>query len=72
MHAEGRGTRKNAQSAYEWISAAVLQGDTRGTGMLKDLEQQLTHEQMAKSKMRAQLLAQLPKPRSDAEVALLH
>jgi len=72
MYVEGRGIEKNLQAAYEWISAAALQGDTRGTGMLKDLEQQLTPVQVAKSKVRAQLLAQLPKQRSDAEVALLH
>jgi len=70
MYAEGRGTEKNPQSAYAWISAASLQGDTRGAESLQALERQLTPDQLAKSKMRAQLLAQVPKPRSDAEVAL--
>ncbi len=72
MYAEGRGIEKNLQAAYEWISAAALQGDTRGAATLQALEQQLAPEQLAKSKTRAQLLAQVPKPRSDAEVALLH
>jgi TPR repeat protein len=72
MYAEGCGIEKNPQSAYEWISAATLQGDTRGATTLQALEQQLTPDQLAKSKMRAQLLAQVPKPSRDAEVALLH
>jgi TPR repeat protein len=72
MYAEGRGTEKNPQAAYEWISAAAIQGDTRGAETLLALEHQLTPEQLAQSKMHAQSLAQVPKPRSDAEVALLH
>jgi TPR repeat protein len=72
MYAEGCGIEKNPQAAYEWISAATLQGDTRGATTLQALEQQLTPGQRAKSKMRAQLLAQLPKPRNDAEAALVH
>ena len=71
MYAEGRGTEKNPQSAWEWLSAATLQGDTRGTATLQALERQLTPEQLAQSKMRSQLLAQLPKPYRD-ETALLH
>jgi uncharacterized protein len=71
MYAEGRGTEKNPQSACEWLSAATLQGDTRGTATLQALEHQLTPEQLAQSKMRAQLLAQLPKPYR-GEIALLH
>ena len=72
MYAEGRGTAKNAQAAYEWISAAVLQGDTRGSGILRDLEQQLTAEQVAQSKVRAASLAKSPNQQRNAEVALLH
>src|SRR5580700_6932865 len=72
MYAEGCGIEKNPQAAYEWISAAMLQGDTRGATTLQALEQQLTPDQLAKSKMRAQVLAQVPRRRSDAEVALLH
>lgn len=72
MYSAGRGTRKNPQAAYEWISSAALQGDSRGIATLKALEHQLTPEQLATSKVRAQLLAQVPKPRSGAEVALLH
>jgi TPR repeat protein len=71
MYAAGRGTAKNLQSAFEWLSAATLQGDTRGTSTLEALEHQLTPEQLAQSKIRAQLLAQLPKPYRH-EMALLH
>jgi uncharacterized protein len=72
MYAEGRGTAKNAQAAYEWLSAAIFQGDSRGADTLKDLEHQLTQEQLAQSKARAQLLAQASGSRRGAEVALLH
>jgi TPR repeat protein len=71
MYAEGRGTEKNPQSAFEWVAAATLQGDTRGIAILEALEHQLSPEQLAESKMRAQLLAQSPKPHGD-ETALLH
>jgi TPR repeat protein len=71
MYAEGRGTEKNLQSACEWLSAATLQGDTRGTATLEALEHQLSPEQLAQSRMRAQLLVLLPKPYRD-ESALLH
>ena len=72
LYAEGRGAEKNVQAAYEWICAAMLQGDSRGAEELKDLEHQLTGEQLAKSKMRAQLLAETARPQQKAEVALLH
>lgn len=72
MYAEGRGTAKNVQAAYEWISAASLQGDTRGSGILRELEQQLTGEQVAQSKAGAASLAKSPNPQRNAEVALLH
>ena len=72
MYAEGRGTAKNVQAAYEWISAAALQGDTRGSGILGDLEQRLTAEQVAQSKVRAARLAKSPSQQRNAEVALLH
>jgi TPR repeat protein len=71
MYAEGRGTEKNLQSACEWLSAATLRGDTRGSATLEALEPQLTPEQLAQSKMRARLLAQLPK-RYRNEIALSH
>jgi uncharacterized protein len=71
MYAEGRGTEKNPQSACEWLSAATLQGDSRGIAILEALEHQLSPEQLAQSRMRAQLLAQSPKPYRD-ETALLH
>jgi len=72
MYAEGRGTEKNVQAAYEWISAAILQGDTRGSGILRELEQQLSAEQVAQSKVRAAALAKSPNQQRNAEVALLH
>jgi TPR repeat protein len=71
MYAEGRGTEKNLPSACEWLSAATLQGDTRGTATLQALEHQLTPEQVAQSRMRAQLLVPLPKSNRH-EIALLH
>jgi uncharacterized protein len=71
MYTEGRGTEKNLQSAFAWLSAATLEGDTRGTATLQALEHELTPEQLAQSKMRGQLLAQLPKPYRH-EIALLH
>jgi len=70
MYMEGRGTEKNLPSAFEWLSAATLQGDTRGTAAVEALEHELTPEQLSQSKMRAQLLAQLPKPYRP-EIALL-
>ncbi len=72
MYAEGRGIEKNSRLAYEWICAATLQGDTRATAALSALEHQLTREQIAESKMRAQSLARPAKPHQDAEVALWH
>jgi TPR repeat protein len=71
MYTEGRGTEKDLQSAFEWLSAATLQGDTRGTATLQALEHELTPEQLAQSKVRAELLTQLPKPYRH-EIGLLH
>lgn len=71
MFAEGLGTEKNVQAAYEWILAASLQGDIRDTETLRALERQLSAGQLAESKLRAEQLAQLGRPRSDAKVALL-
>jgi TPR repeat protein len=71
MYTEGRGTEKDLPSAFEWLSAAILQGDTRGTAAVQALEHELTPEQLAQSKMRAQQLAQFPKPYRQ-EIALVH
>ena len=38
MYAEGRGTQRNAQAAYEWVMAATLAGDQRGQYLIKPLE----------------------------------
>jgi len=70
MYMEGRGTEKNLPSAFEWLSAAALQGDTRGTAAVQALEHELTPEQLIQSKMRARLLAQLPRSYRH-EIALL-
>jgi TPR repeat protein len=72
MYADGRGTEKNPQAADEWISAAVLQGDARGAETLAAVERELSPEQLAKSKARAQLLAQSPRSHGDGVVAFLH
>jgi TPR repeat protein len=71
MYTAGCGTEKNLLSAFEWLTAATLQGDTRGTASLQALEHELTPEQLSQSKMRAQLLVQLPQP-DRHEIALLH
>ena len=72
MYAEGRGTEKNLPSAYEWLSAAVLQGDHRGSTILHVLEQQLSPEQLAQSRMRAQSRARSRNPINPSELAFLH
>jgi len=72
MYAEGRGTEKNLQSAYEWISAAAFQGDSRGGDRLQALEQQLTPEQVAQSKLSAQFMARSTRGKNPSDVAFLH
>jgi TPR repeat protein len=72
MYAEGRGTEKNLPAAYAWLSAAALQGDSRGNPTLQALERQLTPEQLAQSKMRAQSLTRSPHTASPSELAFLH
>ncbi len=70
MYALGRGTPKDVQSAYLWISAAALQGDTRGNATLLSLEPQLTPAQLAEARLRARSLGLSSPPSPD--VALLH
>jgi hypothetical protein len=70
MYALGRGTPKDLQSAYLWISAAALQGDTRGSAALPSLEAQLTPAQLAEARLKAQSLAR--GSASLRDVALLH
>jgi TPR repeat protein len=72
MYAEGRGTEKDLPSAYMWISAAALEGDHRGSTTLRVLEQQLTPEQLAQSRMRAQSLAHSRNPINPSALAFLH
>ena len=56
MYAAGRGTAKDLPAAYIWISAAALQGDTRGNATLHPLERQLTPAQLAQAKLRVRSL----------------
>jgi TPR repeat protein len=72
MLAGGRGTEKDLPSAYAWLSAAALQGDNRAHASLQALERQLTPEQLAQSRMRAQSLARSPNPSIPSELAFLH
>ncbi len=72
MYAEGLGTERDLLSACMWFSAAALHGDHRGIPTLHALQQQLTPEQLAQSKMRAQFLARLPNPINPSELAFLH
>ncbi len=72
MFAQGRGTEMDLPSAYMWLSAAALQGDSRGSATLRGLERQLTSEQLAQSRLRAQSLARSPNPSNSSELAFLH
>ena len=47
---------KYIAGAYLWISAAALQGDTRGNALLLSLERQLTPAQLAQAKLRVRSL----------------
>jgi len=58
MYAEGRGTKKDAEAAYSWISAAALAGDPRGRELLHSLESTLSVEQIARARQRAEGLRQ--------------
>ena len=53
MLAAGRGTKKDLQSAYFWLSAASLQGDPRGDATLRSLKQQLAPEQLEQAMKQA-------------------
>ena len=56
MLAAGRGTKKDLQSAYFWLSAASLQGDPRGDATLRSLEQKLAPEQLEEAMKQARSL----------------
>lgn len=71
MFADGRGTEKDLPTAYIWLAAAEIQGDHRGSSKLHSLEQQLTSEQLAQAKLRAQSLARSPNRATPSELAFL-
>jgi TPR repeat protein len=56
MYAEGRGTEKNPEAAYSWITAAAMAGDTRGRDLLHSLEKVLNASQIAEARERASRL----------------
>ncbi len=56
LYMTGRGTEKNLESAYTWLLAAVLAGDPRGREYLRALEGQLSAEQQARARERAEAL----------------
>jgi TPR repeat protein len=70
MFAQGKGTKKDLASAYVWIAAAALQGDSRGESVLATLESQLGQEQLAEAREQAQFLAKSDK--KSAELAFIH
>jgi TPR repeat protein len=58
MYGSGRAGHTDAEVAYAWILAAELAGDTRGHQYLAPLEKQLSAEQRARAKAKAQALQQ--------------
>jgi TPR repeat protein len=54
--ADGRGTAKDVETAYAWISAAAFAGDPRGKEILHALEKMLTPEQIAEAREQARRL----------------
>jgi hypothetical protein len=56
LYAAGKGTRKDPEAAYAWITAASLAGDLRGSELLHSLEKTLDAGQVMRAKRRAQSL----------------
>jgi TPR repeat protein len=56
LYANGRATGKDAETAYAWIQAAAIAGDERGQSYIAALEAQLSPDQIARAKRRAQEL----------------
>jgi TPR repeat protein len=56
MYAEGRGTGRDPEAAYAWITAASLAQDPRGKDLLRSLETVLKPEQIARARQRASSL----------------
>jgi TPR repeat protein len=69
MYAEGRGTIRDLETAYIWITAATSAGDVRGRYLLESVERRLTADQVVRAKERAQELQSPPKPSISAELA---
>jgi TPR repeat protein len=53
MYDEGRGTQRDRQTAYAWISAASLAGDPRGNDLLHSLQKVLSPEQIVRAQEQA-------------------
>jgi TPR repeat protein len=53
MLSEGRGTNRDLESAYAWVTAATLLGDDRGRSIMLSLEAQLSKEQIVRGTERA-------------------
>jgi TPR repeat protein len=56
MYSAGRGTTKDAATAYSWITAAANAGDGRGRDLMKSLESQLSPGEIAQAKENAKKL----------------
>ncbi|HTQ97611.1 MAG TPA: tetratricopeptide repeat protein [Candidatus Acidoferrum sp.] len=60
LYASGRAGRTDAELAYALISAAELAGDKRGQVYFAPLEKQLSAEQIARAKQKAQSMLSTP------------
>jgi TPR repeat protein len=58
MYTDGRGTKKDPEAAYSWITAAAMAGDPRGNDLLHSLEEVLSQEQIGEARERASKLRQ--------------
>ena len=70
MYAEGRGTAKDLETAFMWISAATCAGDRRGEYLLASLRGQLTANQVEKAEELARNLRLSPEPPVSAKMLL--
>ena len=58
MYADGRGTIKNLQTAYVWVKAAEMAGDSRANELLRALEKVLPPTQLEAAREEAGKLQQ--------------
>src|SRR5215471_1130028 len=70
LHMTGRGVAKDLETAYVWISVASLAGDQRGQEYMSHLERQLSPEQLAEARERAEAF-NASRERAVPEVAFL-